>query len=88
MITYFSVSTSQQPGGYSTTLPTAYHTLDEVRETRSARMGEEEHWQPEGAEEASVVPWLSSFAGGFWAGLEPMFLLTFLIATFGALAFM
>ena len=35
-----------------------------------------------------VIPWLSSFAGGFWAGLEPMFLLTFIIATFGALAFM
>jgi|EP01043_Picozoa_sp_COSAG02_P027558 hypothetical protein len=39
-------------------------------------------------EEEEVIPWLSSFAGGFWAGLEPMFLLTFLIATFGALAFM
>ena len=34
------------------------------------------------------TPWLSDFAGGFWAGLEPMFLLTFLIATLGALCFM
>ena len=50
-------------------------------------MAEEEQWQ-QGLEEAAVVPWLSSFAGGFWAGLEPMFLLTFLIATLGALAFM
>ena len=45
-------------------------------------MAEEEQWQ-QGVEEAAVVPWLSSFAGGFWAGLEPMFLLTFLIATLG-----
>ena len=35
-----------------------------------------------------ATPWLSDFAGGFWAGLEPMFLLTFLIATLGALCFM
>ena len=35
-----------------------------------------------------ATPWLSDFAGGFWAGLEPMFLLTFLIATLGSLCFM
>ena len=35
-----------------------------------------------------AIPWLSEFAGGFWAGLEPMFLLTFLIATLGAICFM
>jgi hypothetical protein len=39
-------------------------------------------------DDAQPVPWLSVFAGGFWAGLEPMFLLTFLIATLGALCFM
>ena len=34
------------------------------------------------------VPFLDVFIGGFWAGLEPMFLLTFLVAALGALGFM
>jgi hypothetical protein len=39
-----------------------------------------------GADE--LVPFLDVFIGGFWTGLEPMFLLTFLIAALGALGFM
>ena len=39
-------------------------------------------------DEQPVVPFLDVFIGGFWTGLEPMFLLTFLIAAIGALGFM